>query len=348
MRLPATLYWVLIAAVAGTALSSSLASDPHLTVVLRVQPELVHVDGSAAERREREGWYLTDGWGGGNKNSHNFGALFIDGGFGLSDNTRAIARLGLNVDMEGLKDGDAREREAQGGIEGPWGTLLVGRLETPYKLAALGWDPLNGTFLQARANTGRSGGAFGHGGYLDNALSYGHQLGDLRFQLFAAVDDLSDIGSGGTSGNHALGFSSNLTAGPVEMMLAHIDASEFKQGPVKRTGTKFGLRWREGPWTLAGHYEIRGRGLEDGDFLFLSASYRLNEQWTFMTNRGRFFDQAGDDDGDYAALAARYSIDHRFSVHGGFRRINRDVSGNENIAGIGMRMIFNSGNLLDR
>lgn len=337
-------------AVAGAVvlLSPAFASDNHFSVLLRLQPELVHVDGSAAEQRDRAGWYLTDGWGGGNKNSHNFGALFVDGGFGISDKTRAVARLGLNVDMEGLKDGEAREREVQAGLEGPWGTLLLGRLETPYKLAGLGWDSLNGTFLQARANTGRSGGAFGHGGYVDNALSYAHRFGDLRFQLFTAIDDLSDIGSGGTSGNHAWGFSMSLPAGPVELMLAHIDASDFKQGPDKRTGTKFGLRWSEGPWTLAGHYEIRGRGLEDGDFLFLSGSYRIDEQWTVMANLGRFLDQGGDNDGGYAALGARFSIDRRFSVHGGIRRISRDISGNEDIAGVGLRMIFNSGNLMGR
>jgi predicted porin len=339
---------LLAAFLSALLLTPAWADDAHFSVLLRLQPELVHVDGSAPERRDREGWYLTDGWGGGNKNSHNFGALFIDGGFGIGKRTRAIARLGFNVDMQGLKDGDAREREVQAGLQGPWGSLLLGRLETPYKQAALGWDPLNGTFLQARANTGRSGGAFGHGGYLNNALRYAHQIGDLRFQLFAAIDDLSDLGSGSTSGNHAWGFSMNVPAGPVELMLAHVDGSEFKQGPDKRTGTKFGLRWNEGPVTLAAHYEIRGRGLEDGDFLFMSGSYQLDDQWTLTANFGRFFDDRDADDGDYAALAARYSIDQRLSVHGGFRRLSRDLSGNENIAGVGMRMVFNTGNVLAR
>lgn len=332
----------------GLLLLPALANEAHFSVLLRLQPELVHVDGSAAERNDREGWYLTDGWGGGNKNSHNFGALFIDAGFGIAGNTRAIARLGLNVDMEGLKDGEAREREVQAGLQGPWGTLLLGRLETPYKQAALAWDPFNGTFLQARANTGRSGGPFGHGGYLDNALRYDHRVGDLRFQLFAAIDELSDIGSSDNSEEHAWGFSLNLPAGPMELMLAHIDASEFEQGPDNRTATKFGLRWKTGALTLSGHFERRGRGLEDGDFLFISGSYSVDDRWTTMASLGRFADRDHHNDGDYVAVGARYSIDRRFSVHLGGRRTSRDIGGNETIAGLGMRMIFNSGNLLER
>ncbi len=322
--------------------------DPHFSILLRLQPELIHVDGSAAKQADKEGWHLTDGWGNGTKNSHNWGALFIDGGFGVTSNTRVIGRLGFNVDMEGLKDGDAREREVQAGIEGPWGRLLVGRLETPYKKAGLGWDPLNATFLQSRANIGRSGGAFGHGSYVDNALSYAHRIGELDFELFGAVDDVSDIGSGGTSGNHAWGLSMNYSVGSVELMLAHIDASEFKQGPDKRTGTKLGARWSGERWTLGGHYEFRGEGLENGDFAFLTASYRIDDHWNVMTNLGRFIDDENQDDGDYLAIGARYSFDRRFSVHGGLRRISRDTSGNENIAGIGMRILLSSGNLLAR
>ncbi len=328
------------------AMPLAASDDNHFSVLLRLQPELVQVSGSAADSRDRTGWHLTDGWGGGNKNSHNWGALFIDGGFRLGEQTRVVGRLGFNLDMGGLKDGDARQREVEAGLEGPWGRLVVGRLETPYKIAGLGWDPLNATFMQARANLGRSGGAFGHGGYIDNALSYSHAVGDLRFTLFGAVDDLSDLGSGGTSGNHAWSLAVNLPLGPVEMIAAHIDASEFKQGPDKRTGTKLGLRWSHEAWTLASHWERRGSGLENGDFFHLNASYRLDDAWQIMAGASLFSDGEADNDGNYAALAVRYHVDRRFSIHGGLRRNDRDSIGSETIAGIGMRIILATGNLL--
>ncbi len=326
----------------------AVADDNHFSILLRLQPELVHVSGSAAEARDRKGWYLTDGWGGGNKNSHNWGALFIDGGFQLTERTRVVGRLGFNVDMEGLKDGDAREREVEVGLDGPWGRLMVGRLETPYKTAGLGWDPLNATFMQARANLGRSGGAFGHGGYVDNALSYSHGFRGLRFTLFAAVDDLSDLGSGSTSGNHAWGLSMSLPVGPVELMAAHIDASEFQQGPDNRTGTKLGLRWSHDAWTLSSHWERRGSGLEDADIFHANASYRLSSTWQIMAGASLFNDRSGSDDGQYAAVGVRYQMDRRFSIHGGVRHNDRDESGSETIFGVGMRIMLATGNLLGR
>ncbi len=339
------------AAVLGIAIlagSAAAESESSFSVLLRLQPELVHVSGSAAEARDGEGFFLTDGWGAGRKNSHNWGALFIDGSHPIGRDIEVFGRFGFNVNMQGLADGDARQREVQAGIRGPFGQVLAGRLETPYKLAALGWDPLNATFMQARANIGRSGGAFGHGGYVDNALEYSLSRESFALRLFAAVDDIADIGSGSTAGNHAWAASLSAPVGPVELMLAHIDASEFDGGPDKRTGTKLGLRYRQADWTLAGHFEFRGRGLEDGDFLFLTAE-RATGSWRLAASHGRFeHDGEVGNDGRYYALGARYAFSRQFSVHGGVRRTRRDVSGSENIVGLGFRVIFDTGNLLTR
>ncbi len=338
----------LLGALIAPGLTAAAAEPSHFSLLLRVQPELVHVDGAFADARGRNGWQLTDGWGGGSRNSHNWGALFIDGGVPLGERTRLIARVGLNIDMQGLKDGDARKRERQAGLDGPWGRLLVGRLETPYKLAGLGWDPLNATSLQARANTGRSGGAFGHGGYVDNAISYSHRLGRLRYMLFAAIDDGSRPSDLGDPDRRVLSFSLSAPIGPVEVILAHIDASRFRDGPDRRTGSKLGLRWSAGAWALAGHHEWRGRGFENGNFLFLNASYRIDDRWSLMANLGRFNHSANANDADYLALGARFAIDRRLSLHGGWRRVDRDNGGKENIAGFGARISFDSGSLLAR
>ncbi len=325
----------------------SLADDrQHLSLLLRVQPEAVNASGDIPDRRGSSGTSITDGWGNGVANSHNWGAFFADAHHRFDENWRLFARYGLNVDMEGLKSGDAREREVEIGLNTPIGEFRAGRLETPYKRAALGWDPLNATFMQARANTGRSGGAFGHGGYVDNALGYTHQFGTIGVDAFAAVDRLSNVGSRLADDNLVWAFSLNAPLGPVDVVLSHIDASRFDGGPAKRTGTKLGARWNEGPWTLAGHYEFRGEGLEDGDFLFLSTSYR-HEQWQFSLNYGHFSeDETPGDDARYLALGARYSVSPLISFHGGLRRVERDQSGDEHIAGLGARFIFRTGNLL--
>jgi hypothetical protein len=325
----------------------SMASDEpesSFSLLLRLQPELVHVDGSAAEARDADGWYLTDGWAGGSKNRMNFGALFIDGEHPVGNDLRVVGRFGLNINTEGLADGSAQHREIYLGVAGNFGRVVGGRLETPYKQAALGWDPLNGTAFQARGNIGRSGGAFGHSSYIDNAIEYSHRFGPVSLRAMAALDEDSHT----TSDRPLWSVSLAMPAGPVELMLAHIDASEFEDGPDKRTGTKLGARYSEGPWTVAGHYEIRGEGLENGDFMYLTGSYRWQD-WSFIASHGRFSDDStANNDGRYSAVAARYHFARNVSAHVGFRRLNRDAEGGENIAGLGIRAIFNTGNLLSR
>ncbi len=318
--------------------------DSSFSVLLRLEPELVHVDGSAAEARDADGWYLTDGWAGGNKNAANFGALFIDGEHQVSHGLRAVGRFGLNINSEGLPAGSAQHREIYLGLAGDFGQVIAGRLETPYKLSALGWDPLNGTALQARGNIGRSGGAFGHASYIDNAIEYSHRFGPVSLRAMAALDEDSET----TSDRPMWSASLAVPAGPVEFTLAHIEASEFDDGPDKRTGTKLGARYSEGPWAVAATYEMRDEGLEDGDFMYLTTSYRWRD-WSFMASHGRFSDDSPDNnDGRYNAVAARYHFARNVSAHAGFRRMTRDTGGSENIAGIGIRAIFNTGNLLSR
>jgi len=335
---------ILVAAALVLPPFSIASDDPEnsFSILLRLQPELVHVDGSAAEERDADGWYLTDGWAGGNKNRMNFGALFIDGEHRLNDGLRAVGRFGLNINAEGLAEGSAQEREIHVGLASDYGQVVAGRLETPYKQAALGWDPLNGTAFQARGNIGRSGGAFGHGSYINNAVEYSHHFGPVHLRAMAALDE----GSETTSNRPLWSMSLAMPVGPVELMVSHIDASEFDDGPDKRTGTKLGARYSEGPWAVAGHYEIRGEGLEDGDFMYLTTAYRWQD-WSFIASHGRFSDDSvKDNDGRYSAIAARYHLARNVTVHAGLRRLTRDIEGSENIAGIGIRAIFNTGNLL--
>jgi len=317
------------------------------SVFLRAQAEVVNASGSAAEARDRKGWHVTDGWGNGGPNSGNWGGLFFDLGHQINDDLRGIARYALSFDVDGMKDDD---RDIWVGLASKtYGQVIVGRLETPYKRAAIGWDPMNATFLQARGNQGRSATAFGHNSFLNRAVNYSHTFGKVQVNAFVAIDDSSDPGTGETRGNHTYAFSVLAPVGPVELMLSHIDASEYRGGPDDRKGTKFGLRYSEGPFTVAGHYEIRGEGAEDGDFLFLTTSYRAGKI-QYNLNYGQFKDDRDtrNNDGEYFAIGARYTFRQGVALHGGFRRTDQDVTGTENMFGIGLRVFYNTGNLLAR
>lgn len=315
--------------------------DTGFNALLRMQYELVEVD---AGEDEDSGLYLTDGWAGGQANSQNWGALFLDGREQINDDLMVFGRLGFNVNAEGVAEGSARQRDVKVGLSGEFGELVAGRLETPYKVAGLGWDPLNATFLQARGNLGRSGGAFGHASYLDNAIRYTRSVGDASVSAFGALDDPGGEGSGD---RHAWGVSAVSPAGPVELLVSHIDASRFRGGPDDRTATKLGLRYREGPFTFTTHHEQRGEGFEDGDFLFLSGMYET-ASWSLVLNHGQFSADGPSGDADYYALGARYRAGNGLSIHGGVRRSDPDQASAETIAGLGMRVIVGTGWLSHR
>ncbi len=321
--------------------------DTSFSVFLRLQAEVVNAGGSAAEARDNKGWHITDGWVNGRANSGNWGGLFFDLGHQISDDLRGVARYAMSLDVDGKKDSD---RHTYVGLASQrFGQVTVGRLETPYKTDTVGWDPLNATFLQARGNQGRSATAFGHNSFLNRSIRYDHAVNGIQVAAFVGIDDSSDPGTGDTRGNHTYSVSISAPVGPVRLLLSHIDGSEYRGGPDDRDGTKLGVRYSEGPWTLAGTYEFRGEGAEDGDFLFLTGSYRMGK-WTHSINFGQFKDDRDgrDNDGDYFAIGTRYSFRRGVALHGGFRRTEQDVTGTENMFGIGLRIFHNTGNLLAR
>ena len=315
------------------------------SIFLRTQAELVNGSGDALEANDNEGLRIVDGWANGGPNSGNWGALFFRGGHKISDDLEAIGTFALSLDVNGKKDAD---RDVFAGLRSKrFGQIRVGRLETPYKTSTVGWDPANATFLQARGNQGRSGGAFGHQSYLDRAIRYDKSFNGISLNAFVGIDDSSDPGTGETRGNHVFSAALTVPVGPVELLFAQIEASEYRGGADDRDGTKLGVRYSEGPWTVAGHWETRGEGAEDGDFIFLTTSYKKGK-WTPFFNYGQFTDdRAGrNNDGQYFAVGARYTFTRIAAIHFGYRRSDRDIQGAEDFIGLGVRVAVDTGNLL--
>lgn len=331
-------------AYAATSQATAQNTDSQLSLLLRVQPEIVYVDGDIADALGTDGFNLTDGWAGGNKNASNWGAIFIDGAHQVTDRTEVFARFGLNVDMNGLKDGPGRDRDLYVGLRSTWGEVAVGRIEAPYKEAGLSWDPLNATFLQARGNIGRSGGALGHGGYLDRSLAYRKTIGPIRLRTLISLDDSPSEASG--NDNHLFSASVGMPIGPIEIIGAYIDGSRYEGAPSHRDAYKFGAHFNQEQWSAGLIYESRGEGLEDGDFVFTTASYRI-DQWRLSANAGFFNDASNQNDGTYFALGATYQLHNMVNVHGGIRQLDRDLTGKETILGLGLRITLKSGNLLN-
>ncbi|HSH27473.1 MAG TPA: porin, partial [Wenzhouxiangella sp.] len=169
-----------------TPSGSAVAAEEttYLQLLGRAQVELANASGAIPEATGEDGLHLTDGWGAGRSNSHNWSGVFIDAGHRLGPELKVIGRFAFNFNMDGLPDGHGKYRDAYAGLQGSFGTVRLGRLETPYKLAGLGWDTMNATALQARTNAGRSGGALGHGGYHNDSVDYSASIHGVNVRAF--------------------------------------------------------------------------------------------------------------------------------------------------------------------
>lgn len=318
--------------------SDDEAGTSRLSFTTRVQAELVNAEGRAAERREQNGWHLTDAWGGGQPNSHNWNAVFADAAHELSSGIEIFGRYGLNFNTDGIPNGPSKEREVYLGVRGQWGQVRAGRLETPYKLNTLSWDPFNATFLQARANLGKSGGALGHGGYWNDSLDYTYTTDRFTFRsFFSKSNGLSSALSQDNSFSASLNV--RLTE-ELEVAIAHVDAGNAGQGP--RRGSKLGVRYRMNSWTLTSEYETRDRGIENADIVFATVSYQA-AKIRYSASAGGFFDDSVlENDGQYIAFGLDTPINAQLRFHTGVRYNSRDTLGGETLIGIGFRYLFNA------
>lgn len=331
-------------AIAGAVLSvlgfSNMAmaenDTTYFQVMARAQVELVNASGDIPELTGEDGFNITDAWGSGRPNNHNWSGIFLDGGHAFTPNFEVFGRLSYNFNMDGLPDGRGKYRDLYLGVRGDFGTVRAGRIETPYKLAGLGWDPMNATSFQARRNAGRSGGGLGHAGYHDDSIDYSFSMNGMKFTAFYSKND------GGPSGpdqNSMYAASVLVPVGSVELSLAHIDADN--RGGGKRDGTKLGARYTEGAWTFAGQYEFRGTGLDNGDYVFLTGAYKAAVGQVSLSY-GRFLDDSlgAVADGEYVGIGLVRRLSPQFAYHAGVRYTDRDTVGSETMVGLGFRFTY--------
>ena len=335
---------IIALAVAGV-LVAPLAAQAEVTVSGVVQAEIVNVtsDGS-----RDEGLYMQDASTYGAENGHNAGGLFFTASEDLGNGLKALAKVGLNLTNDGVNHGS--NRDAYIGLTGGFGTVLAGRMSSPYKTSTVKWDPFLATFMQARGNGGASAGALGHGSYLNNALAYANKFGMATVVAAVAFDEADD-GAGSTTGNHAITFSVNVPVGPVEVAVAYLDASDMgSTTSYDASETKVGVKYNAGAFTVAGQYETRDAGLQGGatadgeTFMYVTGSYAMGAT-TLSASYGvnsQTFTVGDDMDNTYAAIGVKHALSKKTSVHAGYRATSPDtaVSTDESLVGVGLRVGF--------
>ncbi len=334
-------------AVASAMVAPAAMAEVSITGTL--QAEIVSVSGD----NTNNGLYLMDGATYGTPNGHNAGALGFSVNHDLGNGLTGFAKTNLNVQADTNTIGT---REAYVGLKGGFGTVLAGRLSTPYKTATVKWDPFLATFMQARGNKGMGGGIYGNGSYLANAVAYANKFGPAKVVIAAGFDEANDAGatSPSTTGNHATSVSINAPVGPVEIAVAMLNASDYGvstgAAAADRNNTKFGVKYSAGAITVAAVVENSDVNSDDGTYTWLNASYKMGAN-TFSLGYGMFADDntggaaAAARDANYIALGMKHAFSKKVSAHVGYRATNIDeptgvASADESLVGAGLRVSF--------
>jgi hypothetical protein len=302
---------MIAAAVAASMVAPAAMADT--TLGGQIQAEVVSVTGDGVN----EGLYLTDGWEGAKDNAGGASALFVKGAHDLGNGLKGVYKLNLNPLVGRSSAGDAvGVRDVYIGLSGGFGTVLFGKLNTPYKSSTVKWDPFLGSFMQARGNNGMT--AAGHNGYADNVVAYANKFGPATVVAAVAFDESDDnpAGDGEIDGDHAVTASVNVPVGPVEVALAYIDTAgwkTFKDDINNVEAIKAGVKFNAGGFNIAGQYEtVDAGGNALLDNALLTGSFKAGSN-TFSASYGVAMPDTGDD-GTYWAVGVKHSFSKTVSM----------------------------------
>ena len=313
---------LIAAAVAAVVAAPAAMAD--ITMGGQLQAEIVSASGDGSN----SGVYLTDGWegGAGGDNKGNASAFFVKGAHKMGGLT-GLYKLNFNPKYNTSDSYDAIKgqtvtsgpsigvRDAFIGLQGGFGTVLAGRIATPYKTSTVKWDPFLATFLQARGNNGMSA---LHNGYADDVVAYANKFGPATVVAAVAFDESDDNpnGDGDADGDHALTASVNVPVGPVEVAIAYIDTGGIHglvDGASDYEAAKIGVKFSSGAITVAGHYETIDQGGNDlADVMYVTGSFKAGSN-TFAASYGQTSPDTGDD-ATYWAVGVKHAFSKKVST----------------------------------
>ena len=200
----------------------------------------------------------------------NASRIGIKGSVGEKDKLTGFYHLQMAAHNQRLGGGNRAlsSRFYHAGVKGGFGTLLIGRTSTPYKMAGLRIDP----FYDTSAGVGHSGANYGFSsltnGWFDNTVAYITPTiaGGLTANLAVVVDPAATDEHGINVG--AVWSSNGLTVGA-----QLLDAANFPG--VLTEGTRIHAGYKASGWSVGVNAETVDVAPLSGDFLNVSGTLNL-------------------------------------------------------------------------
>ena len=229
------------------------------------------------------------------------------------------------------------DREMFVGLQGGFGTLRLGRVNSPYKLTGVALDPFVTTVLQARGNGGMSasGPLNTHSsGYVNNGIVYNMpKFGGVGFDVYVSPDTQNN-----TSGD--LSAAVTWAGGPVSIFVVHNLDENANGGTATTTSsgnntfdskaTKVGGQFKFG---AAGSLALQFEQLDSGasgagaetEFMFVGYQIPIGKLTPAIQVGLSTIDTATETETTYGALGVRYNFSKTFSTYGGYRMTKTEV-----------------------
>jgi len=159
------------------------------------------------------------------------------------------------------------------GVTGDFGTVLLGRTSTPYKMAAVsgGFDPFYDT-IAGRNNGGSSFGLSNlTNGWIDNVIAYVGKTGNISYNAVGVIDDTAADDHGINVG---VKYGADMFSVGVQYLMAealNVDSAirlhgTFKTGALNLSASVESIEYMAGGVTQA----------DAGTYMFLAAQYKLD------------------------------------------------------------------------
>jgi predicted porin len=221
-------------------------------------------------------------------------------------------------------------RDAYVGLKGGFGTVMAGRLKSPYKYAGgVKYDAFVATALEARGKGGMTGGAFGHSSFLSNMLGYSNKFGAIKVDVVYSPETDAE----------AMALSAMYSQDNIEAFVALIDASLTDAATDDYSATKVGGKFSTGPHSIMLQYEDTDKNNYAATLMFLGYQMKMGMN-TLVFQYGMNDEDTDTKDSTYMVLGAYHNFSKTSSLFGGYRNTDVDNDSGQTAISVGLRQKF--------
>ncbi|QFY88785.1 porin [Magnetovirga frankeli] len=308
----------------AAAMTSGVALAQDITIYGQMHASLDYVDSDAT----------VDGndWATGNHAGARASRLGVKGSEDLGNGLKAIFKI------ESAVGGNVGSRNTYVGLSGDWGTMLMGRHDTPYKISSGSLDLFGDTLADATIVIGENLDANRFDERVPQTVAYISPNMNGLTVAAAWVQHLVDepVVFGNTLETNAVSLAAMYSNGPLFASLAYEDHENAANGGIvgadNADAWKLGLGYKANGFSVGLIYEEidDAANARDAENMIVNASYAMGNN-VFKVQFGNHDDEALAEDFDYWAIGMDHNLSKRTKVYALYTDLDNEANAGGNL-----------------